>query len=154
MAFLHLALQFAEELPPIVKEELEQLIASLQASGVKVIGTENGGLGLDASGVLDGEVPIGSEALKRFVLNRLTAGPGIQITNGPGTITISSSGAASVGMLMRSRSDSGRETRRMGQNTQPNTSTIVAYAPVTDGDEPPILISNGAGEIVMAPYTP
>lgn len=153
MAFLHLALQFENELPPIVREELEQLVASLQASGIKVIGTQSGGLGIDASGVLDGQVPIGNQALQRFVLNRLTAGPGIQITSGPGTITISAGSAAAVGMMLRDRGDSERRGM-IGINTPPDVSNIIAYAPVTDGNEPPLLIDNGAGELVMAPYTP
>lgn len=42
----------------------------------------------------DGQLLIGASSGQRIRVNTLTAGPGISITNGPGTITIASSGGS------------------------------------------------------------
>ncbi len=50
-----------------------------------------GGTGLDASGVTNGQLLIGNDAADGFSLATLTAGSGISITNGAGSITIAAS---------------------------------------------------------------
>jgi hypothetical protein len=88
-AFLKVILQFPENLDPKTRAELEQIVAALQAYALKAIPAGNGGLGIDASGVRNGQIPIGDQVLRRFVLNRITAGFGVIVTSGRGTITIS-----------------------------------------------------------------
>lgn len=49
-----------------------------------------------ASGVLDGTLLIGSAISGNFTRNRLTAGDGVTITNGPGTVTINATASGNV----------------------------------------------------------
>lgn len=80
--------------------------SSLQAVGTltsgtwnaTVIGTLYGGTGLaiTPSAIVDGDLLIGSNAGDAFVRSTLTAGTGITITNGAGSITISIDDAAIV----------------------------------------------------------
>lgn len=107
-SWLRLGLQFSEQLPKAVREELEQLVAALQRSGRKVIpiefipdedilidasqivsgqvATARGGTGIDGSGAGNGYLLIGNGA--GFTLAQLTAGTGISITNGSGSISL------------------------------------------------------------------
>lgn len=55
----------------------------------------NGGTGLDASGVTDGQLLIGRTSDNSFQLATLTAGANISITNGPGEITIAATAGSS-----------------------------------------------------------
>ncbi|MCV9387149.1 hypothetical protein [Reichenbachiella ulvae] len=54
------------------------------------LGVANGGTGLDASTVTDGQVLVGDGTNGNFQLTTLTAGTGVDITNTPGGIEISS----------------------------------------------------------------
>ncbi len=93
-----LGLQFLEQLDPVTRAELDQLVSSIQAQSSFPVKVEDGGTGLNALEVKDGELLIGSALIGRFVLNRLTAGPGIAIHNGHGSITISA--AIGAGMML------------------------------------------------------
>jgi hypothetical protein len=86
--FLRAILQFPEQLDPVVRAELEQLVAGLQSWAKKAIKPGNGGLGIDASEVQDGEIPIGNARLGQFDLNRIAEGGGINVESGEGTISI------------------------------------------------------------------
>lgn len=114
---LRLALHYSDELPRFVRDELEQLIAAIQQQANNQIPIDNvpldlitidasqivsgilaaarGGTGVDGSGATDGQLLIGDTGLGKFVLATLTAGVGISITNGPGSITIASTVTAS-----------------------------------------------------------
>jgi hypothetical protein len=64
-----------------------------------ILPVTKGGTGLDASGVTDGQLLIGSDAGNGLVLSALTPGSNVSITNGPGTIEIAVSptgGSASL----------------------------------------------------------
>jgi hypothetical protein len=52
------------------------------------IGVAYGGTGMDASGVTNGQILIGHDANNNFSLATLTAGNGIVVTNGAGSITL------------------------------------------------------------------
>lgn len=126
--FLRVVLQFSQEIKdPAVRAEFEQLVASLQSYSTKQIPIGNGGLGVDASQIDDGEIPIGDGTLKSFVLNRLSAGAGIGISSTAGHITISATGSSVPG---------------------------AGYAPVSTGAEPLEIMSDGAGAVLMIGYTP
>src|SRR5690606_29659075 len=58
------------------------------AVGTSILNVENGGTGLDSSGAANGELLIGNGT--GFNLATLTPGTGISITNGAGSITITS----------------------------------------------------------------
>lgn len=53
----------------------------------------NGGLGIDASGATNGQVPIGRTSDHSLRLATLTAGTNITITNGAASISIAAAGA-------------------------------------------------------------
>jgi hypothetical protein len=59
-----------------------------------VIGATRGGTGVDGSGAGEGELLVGN-GTGGYTLATLTAGSGISITNGPGTITIAATGGGS-----------------------------------------------------------
>jgi len=110
---LRIVLQHADQLDPLVKSELDQLISALQRWSQKtipaslipqsdlsiaagqitgILSPSQGGTGVDTSSVTDGQLLIGDTALEHFVVAALTAGLGITITNGAGSITIAASG--------------------------------------------------------------
>lgn len=60
-----------------------------------VIQIPNGGTGLSAYPT-NGQLLIGNEAAGKYVLNTLTAGTGLSVTNGPGSITITNLGVTSL----------------------------------------------------------
>ena len=57
------------------------------------LNVSRGGTGQDSSGVLDGQLLIGNDGANGFTLATLTAGSGISIANGSGSITISQTGS-------------------------------------------------------------
>lgn len=56
-----------------------------------VLPTDQGGTGV--AGYFDGQLLIGDTATNSLLVNTITAGPGITVTNGSGTITLSASPA-------------------------------------------------------------
>lgn len=71
-----------------------QVVLTTMVSGTLPLA--NGGLGQDASGVLNGQIPIGNDAGNSFSLATITAGSGISVVNGAGSITISATGSAGI----------------------------------------------------------
>lgn len=113
-SFIRLGLMQLEAIKdPVVREELEQLVAAIQTWAAKIIPIDNipvsdiridasqivsgillrqrGGTGIDTSAGTDGQILIARTGLLP-VLATLTAGPGVTITNGPGSITLSANG--------------------------------------------------------------
>lgn len=72
----------------ILNEDIANGTIDLTTKVTGVLPVQNGGTGLDASGVLDGQVLIGNDANNNFDLATLTAGPGIEIINTAGGIEI------------------------------------------------------------------
>jgi hypothetical protein len=126
MSLFNVTLQFPEKYDPSIRAELEQIVAALQVAGNQRVPLQNGGLGLDASDIDNGELLIGNGILHEFALRRLGAGPGITISVGPGTITISANGAI------------------LG----------AGYAPMSTGAEPLEIMSDGAGQTLMVAFDP
>jgi hypothetical protein len=62
-----------------------------------VLPVANGGTGLNASTVTAGQILIGHDANNNFSLATITAGSGINVTNGDGTITISATATGTTG---------------------------------------------------------
>src|SRR6185369_10956467 len=58
-----------------------------------ILPVANGGTGVDGSTVTDGQLLIGNDGANGYTLATLTAGSGISITNGAGSITIAQSGS-------------------------------------------------------------
>jgi hypothetical protein len=67
-------------------------IGSLASSLTGQVGVANGGTGIDASTVSNGQILIGHDANNNFSLASLSAGSGISITPGAGSITIAAIG--------------------------------------------------------------
>lgn len=65
------------------------------------IGVTKGGLGLTAGPTANGQIPIGSST-GSYTLATISAGSGISITNGSGTISIANAGVISVGLSLPS----------------------------------------------------
>lgn len=61
-----------------------------------ILPVANGGTGLGASSVADGQLLIGNDTTNGFDLATLTAGTGISVTNGAGSITIANTGVVSL----------------------------------------------------------
>jgi hypothetical protein len=74
----------------ILNEDIANGTIDVTTKVTGILPVQNGGTGLDASGVLDGQILIGNDANNDFDLATLTAGTGIVITNSPGGIVISS----------------------------------------------------------------
>lgn len=74
----------------------------------------------------DGQILIGKSAGHQFVLGTLTAGAGITITNGAGTIEIASTGGGGG----------------------------LDYVIAGDGAQPPSPLNDGFGNFIYIPYTP
>ncbi|MFP5471711.1 MAG: hypothetical protein ACLGGV_08945 [Bacteroidia bacterium] len=72
----------------ILNEDIANGTIDLTTKVTGILPVQNGGTGLDASGVLDGQVLIGNDANNNFDLATLTAGAGIAINNTPGGIEI------------------------------------------------------------------
>lgn len=119
-SFIRLGLMQLEAIKdPVVREELEQLVAAIQTWAAKIIPIDNipvsdiridasqivsgillrqrGGTGIDTSGGTNGQLIIARTGLTPVLAN-LLSGPGISIVNGSGTITISldSTSSASI----------------------------------------------------------
>jgi len=73
----------------ILNEDIADSTINLSTKVTDILPVENGGTGLDASTVADGEILIGDSTTNDFKLSTLTAGVGIEIVNAPGSITIS-----------------------------------------------------------------
>ena len=138
-SFFQLGLQYAEQLPRAVREELEQLVAALQKQSQRTIPILNipvsdiridasqiisgilarvrGGTGIDTSGATNGQLLIGRTGLS-FQLHTLTGVGSVSITNGSGTISISAS----------------------------------SYVPLALGSEPLTFVSDGAGVPILISY--
>lgn len=76
----------------LVSADIPSLAASKITSGQLALA--RGGTGLDASGVTDGQLLIGKTSDNTLNLATLTAGTGISVTNGAGSITIAATGGA------------------------------------------------------------
>ena len=74
----------------ILNEDIADNTINLSTKVTDILPVVNGGTGLDASTVTDGQVLIGDSTTNDFKLSTLTAGIGIEINNTPGNITISS----------------------------------------------------------------
>jgi len=74
----------------IINEDIANNTINLSTKVTDILPVANGGTGLDASTVTDGQVLIGDGTTNDFKLSTLTAGVGIEIENTPGSITISS----------------------------------------------------------------
>jgi hypothetical protein len=74
----------------IVNTDIADNTLNLQTKVTNILGVQNGGIGLDASTVTDGQILIGNGTNNNFSLSNLTAGTGIEITNSGGGITIAS----------------------------------------------------------------
>jgi len=74
----------------ILNEDIANNTIDLTTKVTNELSVTNGGTGLDASGVIDGQVLIGNGTNGDFELANLTEGVGIDITNTPGGIEISS----------------------------------------------------------------
>ncbi len=74
----------------IINEDIADSTINLSTKVTDILPVANGGTGLDASTVTDGQVLIGDGTTNDFNLSTLTAGVGIEILNNPGNITISS----------------------------------------------------------------
>ncbi|WP_242131129.1 hypothetical protein [Aestuariivivens marinum] len=72
----------------ILNEDIANNTINLSTKVTDILAVENGGTGLDASAVGDGEILIGDGTTNEFNLTTLTAGTGIVIENTPGNITI------------------------------------------------------------------
>ncbi|RED50567.1 hypothetical protein [Seonamhaeicola aphaedonensis] len=72
----------------ILNEDIANNTINLTTKVTDILPLENGGTGLDASAVADGEILIGDSTTNEFNLTTLTAGTGIVIENTPGNITI------------------------------------------------------------------
>lgn len=143
-------------------------IYTIVGANLGVIQIPNGGTGL-SSYPSDGQLLIGSTVGEKYVLNTLTAGLGIGVTNGAGTISIANAGVLSfsggttgltpsisttgaitlAGVLKTTNGGTGQITYTNGQlligNTTGNTltkSTLTAGSGIT--------IANGAGAITLA----
>lgn len=90
----------------------------------------------DVGSMTDGQLAIGSTGLP--VANTLTAGPGISITNGPGSITINSTGSGGGGFINWEKivyRGSGQQTFTMTKNTGYITDSNQTYI-LTDTPNP------------------
>ena len=74
----------------ILNEDIADNTINLTTKVTDILPVSNGGTGLDASTITDGQVLIGDSTTNDFKLSTLTAGIGIEINNTPGSITISS----------------------------------------------------------------
>jgi hypothetical protein len=74
----------------IVNADIADGTLNLQTKVTDTLQVENGGTGLDASTVTDGQILIGDGTNTNFQLANITAGEGVQITNTAGGITIAS----------------------------------------------------------------
>jgi hypothetical protein len=74
----------------ILNEDIANGTIDLTTKVTNILPVQNGGTGLDASGVTNGQVLIGNGTTGDFGLANLTPGTGIVITNTPGGIEISS----------------------------------------------------------------
>ena len=143
-------------------------IYTIVGSNLGIIQIPNGGTGLSAY-PKNGELLIGDTLGKKYVLNTLTAGSGIGVTNGAGTIGIANTGVLSfnggstgltpntattgavtlAGTLDVDNGGTGQTTYTNGQlligNTTGNTLT---KATLTAGTG--ITITNGTGSISVA----
>ncbi|WP_242156252.1 hypothetical protein [Aestuariivivens sediminis] len=72
----------------ILNEDIANNTINLTTKVTDILPLENGGTGLDASAVADGEILIGDGTTNTFNLTTLTAGTGIVIENTPGNVTI------------------------------------------------------------------
>jgi len=67
------------------------IIVDLATSITGILGLAHGGTGIDASGVTDGQLLIGKTSDHTLHLAAVTAGSGITVTNGAGSVTVASS---------------------------------------------------------------
>lgn len=74
----------------IINNDIADSTINLQSKVTDTLQVENGGTGIDASTVTDGQLLIGDGTNKNFQLSNITAGEGIEITNSAGGITIAS----------------------------------------------------------------
>jgi hypothetical protein len=143
-------------------------IYTIVGANLGIVQIPNGGTGL-SSYPLNGQLLIGNTAGEKYVLNTLTAGSGIGVTNGAGTITLANTGVLSfsggttgltpatattgavtlAGTLDVDNGGTGQTTYTNGQlligNTTGNTLT---KATLTAGTG--IAITNGTGSISVA----
>jgi hypothetical protein len=142
-------------------------IYTIVGADLGIIQIPNGGTGL-GDYPLNGQLLIGNTAGKRYDLNTLTAGAGVSVTNGAGTIGIANTGVLSfsggttgltpatatvgvvtlAGILDVDNGGTGQTTYTNGQlligNTTGNTLTKTTLTAGTG-----ITISNGAGSITI-----
>ena len=142
-------------------------IYSIVGANLGIVQIPNGGTGL-SSYPTNGQLLIGNTAGQKYDLNTLTAGSGIGVTNGAGTIGIANTGVLSfsggstgltpttattgavtlAGTLDVDNGGTGQTTYTNGQlligNTTGNTLTKTTLTPGTG-----ITISNGAGSITI-----
>ena len=74
----------------IVNDDVANATIDLQTKVTNTLAVENGGTGINASTVTDGQLLIGDGTNQDFQLSTITAGTGIEITNSSGGITIAS----------------------------------------------------------------
>jgi len=74
----------------IINADIANTTIDLSAKVTNILPVANGGTGLDGTAVADGQILIGDGTTNDFKLSNITAGEGIEITNSPGGITITS----------------------------------------------------------------
>jgi hypothetical protein len=72
---------------------------SLTTDVTGILPVANGGTGVNASTITNGQILIGHDLNNNFSVANITAGSGISVTNGAGTITIAATGGASTAYL-------------------------------------------------------
>lgn len=86
-----------------------------------ILPVANGGTGLDASLVTNGQLLIGNDTTNGFDLATLTAGSGISVTNGAGSITLANTGVVSLTLTTPAE---GLRVNTVNSATAPASSTF------------------------------
>lgn len=79
--------------------------ASLTLGWTGTLSQTRGGFGKSTASTTDGQIPIGKTSDGSWNVNTITAGTGISVTNGAGSITIANTGTVSTGNLTDAGTD-------------------------------------------------
>lgn len=96
-----------DTIQPADVNDLQTEVAAIEADLLTPLPQARGGTGKDTSGATDGQVLIGKTSDHTLNLATLTAGSGISVTNGGGSISIAATGANQITLL---KANSGTDT--------------------------------------------